>query len=272
VEVDGVRLAFNDEGSGEETLVCLHAVGHGARDYEAVRRRFRTDFRVVAIDWPGHGRSAVDRMAFSLDRYADLLEGLLEELGIGRSIIVGNSIGGSVGLIYAARRADRVRALILEDTGGLVPIGPVTAAAMRAMSGIFEAGERGAPWFEAFFAGYYRLLLPASSSSEQRARIIAAGRESCLAMKEAWRSFATPASDLRALATTVRAPILALWAKNDRINPLALSVPALRRIPEARLERVAGGHCPHMETPEEFEAIVRRFLSDRLTRPSATTP
>ena len=77
VEVDGVQLAVSREGHGPP-LVCLHAIAHGARDFEPLARAVRDRFEVICIDWPGHGRSGADREPASAARYAALLVGVLD--------------------------------------------------------------------------------------------------------------------------------------------------------------------------------------------------
>src|SRR5262245_108328 len=89
VELDGVRLALDDEGTGD-LVVCLHALGHGAGDFAGFRSRHRDRFRVLAIDWPGHGRSADDRLPPSSARYGDLLARLLDVQSPEPVILLGN--------------------------------------------------------------------------------------------------------------------------------------------------------------------------------------
>ena len=57
--VGGSRIALTRRGEGRP-VVCLHAVGHGARDFEALAERIGDGFEVIAIDFPGHGRSPAD--------------------------------------------------------------------------------------------------------------------------------------------------------------------------------------------------------------------
>src|SRR5262249_57035243 len=118
VVVDGVRLALDDAGDGP-AIVCLHAIGHGAADFARLRRRLAPRWRVLAPDWPGQGRSAADREPPRAARYAALLDGLLDACGVGRAVILGNSIGGAAALRYAPPRPQRVSALVLEKSGGL---------------------------------------------------------------------------------------------------------------------------------------------------------
>jgi pimeloyl-ACP methyl ester carboxylesterase len=91
LEVDGIRLAYSDEGQGM-TLVCLHAIGHGSRDFLAVRDALKNSYRVITLDWPGHGLSDDDTEDASATRYAHLLTAFLEHLKLEQVVLLGNSI------------------------------------------------------------------------------------------------------------------------------------------------------------------------------------
>jgi pimeloyl-ACP methyl ester carboxylesterase len=259
VVVDGVRLAYDDEGSGP-ALLCLHAVGHGARDFAELRRRLRERHRVLALDWPGHGGSGEDAVPASAVRYAELLAGFVDALGLGELALLGNSIGGAAALRFAAARPEAVRALALVDSGGLDRVDRTARLVTRAMSAFFAAGARGAAWFPGAFALYYSLVLPAAPARAQRERIVAAARELAPRLAEAWRSFGEPGADTRELAAGLRCPVLVCWAKRDRVLQLRRSLPAIRRIPRHRLELFPGGHAPFLEAPDEFAAAALSFL------------
>lgn len=259
--VGDLTLAYNDEGEGEP-VVCLHAVGHGARDFEAFRRGARARHRVIALDWPGHGRSSNDTRAPSVTRYADVLEGFLDAIGVERATLIGNSIGGGAAIKFAARFPGRVRALVLANPAGLEPPDLVAKAAIAGMVRLFRAGAEGAPWFPAAFLAYYQAVLPSPAAHAQRARIVGAGRESARLLAEAWESFADPAQDLRALGATISRPVLFTWASRDRVVQLWRSRPAIVEYPNARLEEFAAGHSPHLETPETFLTSFERFMGE----------
>src|SRR5689334_16782033 len=99
--IDGARLVLDDEGSGPP-LVCVHAIGHDAADFARVRARFRSRHRVLAIDWPGQGRSPRETGRASAARYAVLLAGVLDQLGLAECVLLGNSIGGAAAITYVA--------------------------------------------------------------------------------------------------------------------------------------------------------------------------
>jgi pimeloyl-ACP methyl ester carboxylesterase len=260
VRVDGLALALDDGGSGPP-LLCLHAVGHGASDFVPLRARLADRHRVLALDWPGHGRSDDDALPPTAARYAALLDDVLDALALPRVVLVGNSIGGAAALRYAAARPDRVAGLVLENPGGLDPSDALARAAIGASVRFFAAGARGARWFPAAYALYYRLVLPSPAAAAQRARIVAAGPAMAPVLRDAWRGFGAPDADLRGLADLVRCPLLFAWAARDRIVRLRRCRPAIARFPTARLETFPAGHAPHLETPDACAAAIARFVA-----------
>jgi pimeloyl-ACP methyl ester carboxylesterase len=259
--VDGVRLAYDDEGSGP-TLVCLHAIGHGARDFAPLRQRLRDRYRVVALDWPGQGNSGDDRVAASAVRYTGLLRGFLDALDLDDVVLIGNSVGGAAAIRLAAEHGERVRALVLADPGGLDLFDRMTGPFTRLFARFFAAGARGARWYPAAFAALYRMVLRGPAAAEQRRRIVASAVEVAPVLAQAWQGFGTPEADIRGLAERITCPVLFAWAKGDRINQLARSRPAIERFRGARLELFAGGHAAFLEQPDAFAAALERFLAD----------
>jgi 4,5:9,10-diseco-3-hydroxy-5,9,17-trioxoandrosta-1(10),2-diene-4-oate hydrolase len=259
--IDGSRLVLDDQGRGD-AIVCLHAIGHDARDFARLRARFAARHRVIAIDWPGQGRSPRDGRPPTAAHYADLLGATLDALDVETCVVVGNSIGGAAAIAFAARHPERVRGLVLENPGGLAPVDDRAAqTVLAAMARFFEAGARGARWFGPAFALYYRLVLQRPAARAVRERIVADRRALAPILAEAWRGFASPASDGRADARRLQCPVLFAWATRDSFVSLSRSLPAIRTVPNATVDRFAAGHAAHLETPDEFEAALERFLA-----------
>ena len=110
-EAAGARVAVSRRGRGP-AVVCFHATGHGARDYELFADRVGGDFEVIAVDWPGQGRSPDDSKPASARRYSEIAEALIPRIADGPVLVVGCSIGGAAAIELAARRADLVRGLV----------------------------------------------------------------------------------------------------------------------------------------------------------------
>ncbi|WP_394840893.1 alpha/beta hydrolase [Pendulispora brunnea] len=264
VHVAGVDIAYDDAGpkSARTTLVCTHAIGHGARDFELLRDRLGGDHRVVAFDWPGQGGSGPDDAPPSSARYAEILAAFLAKLGIERPILVGNSIGGAAAFELVATRPEAARALVVANLGGLFQRNAMSRLVTRSFARFFEAGARGAWWYPRAFAAYYRMVLPQPPAHAQRARIVASAREIAPILAAAWRGFGDTTSDLRPLAPRVQVPVLVAWAMGDVFNPLWGSLDAIRSIPHARVVKLRAGHNPFLECADEAAAAVRDFEAD----------
>lgn len=271
IDACGVRLAVSCEGSGPP-VVCLHAIGHGGRDFEQFSALVREHFQVIRLDWPGQGRSQPDTQLPTAARYAELLADVLAPMRLISPIIVGNSIGGAAAIRYAA--SNRVRALVLCNPGGLVPINPLVTGVCNAFSAFFAQGARGAWWFPRLFAWYYRLLiLPSAEATAQRERIIRAGREIAPVLRDGWKQFGGRSSDIRDLAISLDLPVLFAWARRDRIISLGKSMSCIERMKAARVATFDAGHAAFLERPGEFVGEFLRFADSlpRLASSSASS-
>jgi pimeloyl-ACP methyl ester carboxylesterase len=260
VEVDGVRLAMRDTGRGVPVL-CLHAVGHGARDFEALADALSPSHRVLALDLPGHGGSSSDPEPPSYARYVHLLDGVITALELPNVVLVGNSVGGGIAIAYASRHPERVLALVLADPAGLVPVNPIIRFGTWWMASFFASGRWGGAVYRALFGAYYRLVLRSPHVAEARARVVRASNALATITARVWRTFGTPQADLRACADAIACPVLIAWARTDLLVRLAPSRPAIARFRDAELVLFAGGHAPFLEHPADFLPVVRRFLA-----------
>lgn len=261
ISVDGVSLAYTDTGGAGAVIVCLHAIGHGSRDFEDLSHRLAPTYRVIALDFPGQGNSAVDSKPASATRYAELVAGFVSGLNLRDVAFIGNSMGGAVAIRYASSYPDRVRALVLCDSGGLGPQTLVSRIFIGSFVQFFAAGRRGAFWFPKVFDLYYRRVLLKEPAKEERERIVRSAYEIAAVLEQAWRSFADPKENLIPILPTIKCPVLLAWARNDLVLPLQLSKPSFAAFTNRRLEIFDGGHAAFLEDPDRFEDRLRAFLN-----------
>lgn len=258
IVVDGVRLAVAREGSGP-AVVCLHAIGHGGRDYEAFTQAVKDRFEIIRIDWPDQGRSGHDAQPANAARYAELLSGVLDQLQIRHPVIIGNSVGGAAALLYAGKHS--VKALVLCDPGGLVAVNAFVRGFCAVFAWFFGRGASGARWFRAAFRWYYEyLVLPSAAAAGQRERIIQSADEIAPVLQQAWRSFGQPQADIRQIAESLDVPVWLAWARQDRVIPLNLCMPCIRKMKQAQVSAFKGGHAAFLEQPREFTEGFLKFL------------
>ncbi len=253
-------LAATRRGKGP-AVVCLHAIGHGARDFELLAERIGARFEVIALDWPGQGRSASDGVPASAVHYETLVGQALDALGLGSAILIGNSIGGATALRFAAHNPARVRGLVLCDSGGMFAVPKIGAAVIRRFAAFFGAGERGRRWFGPLFRFYYKRVLTGPPSFPQRDRIIASGYEVAAPLRQAWESFARPEADIRDLAERIECPVWFAWAKNDSIIPWKGVAPMVSRFRKASVTHFEGAHAAFLEDPDRFAEGFEAFAA-----------
>jgi pimeloyl-ACP methyl ester carboxylesterase len=259
--IDGARLAIAREGSGPPVL-CLHAIGHGARDYETFSALMRHRYEIIRLDWPGQGRSDPDQEPATSTRYASLIRGVVDALRLEPPIIIGCSIGGAAAIRYASENP--VVGLVLANSGGLIEVTKSTQRACLLFSRIFAAGSRGAWWYKAAFAQFYRSVLPSPAALDQRKRIAKSAYEIAPVLAEAWRGFADAAQDHRGLAIALDVPVLFAWAMQDWINPFTAAEATIRQMKRAQVAKFQGGHAAFLERPEQFAATFDRFATEIL--------
>lgn len=261
IDAGGTRLAAMRRGNGKPVL-CLHAIGHGARDFEPLANLVGDAFEIIALDWPGQGLSPADDKTPTAARYEALLKAAMDNLKLDRAILIGNFIGGAAALRLAASAPERVAALVLCDTGGLAALTPLVRFVVLKGAAFFAAGERHAKWFARAFRFFYRwMVLPRAPA--QAERIIASGYEIAGILRRAWEGFAQADADIREMAQRVKCPVFVAWAKSDRVILWSLCAKAVRGFPDLRIKFFRGGHAAFLEDTERFARAFRQFAEDK---------
>ena len=116
----GYRLHYRDQGNRNgPTLLLIHGFGASLMDWELWVLQLRSRYRLVSVDWPGHGltRAPADFVPSSANN-ADLIERFAGAIGLGKVTAIGNSKGGEIAWVLALRHPERVERLVLVDASG----------------------------------------------------------------------------------------------------------------------------------------------------------
>ena len=111
VTVGATRLRYITTGQGP-ALVLLHTLRTQLDMFQRVVPVLAKQFRVYALDYPGHGYSDIPRTAYTPELFVSTVAGFLEALKIKDAVIVGESIGGTIALLLAARHHPSVRRVV----------------------------------------------------------------------------------------------------------------------------------------------------------------
>ena len=127
-DVRGRTVAFRQLGAGP-VVVLVHGLAGTMETWDRVIEDLSSSCTVVAMDLPGHGRSAAPAGDYSLEAYASCVRDLLDALGHRAATVVGHSLGGGVAMQFAHDYPERCERLVLVSSGGL---GADVSIALRA--------------------------------------------------------------------------------------------------------------------------------------------
>jgi len=117
VNANGVSLAVREWPGKGPALVCIHGLTANHTCWDSLADALTPDYRMIAYDLRGRGNSDKPPKGYSLEIHAKDLGALLDHFGLPSAVIMGHSLGGSIGLYFAARFPKRVKKLILVDGG-----------------------------------------------------------------------------------------------------------------------------------------------------------
>jgi pimeloyl-ACP methyl ester carboxylesterase len=229
-------------------LLFIHGAGGSHLLWLAQLRALAARANTVAIDLPGHGRSAAPGCRQVAD-YAAAVRGFIAAAGLQRSLVCGLSMGGAI-----------AQSLLLEGAPGLVGgILISTGARLRVLPAIFDLLERD-------FPAYLDLLGQMLAAPEADPRVIeAAVREAAACPAEITRGDfeACDRFDVVARLPAIAHPVLVIAAEGDRLTPPKYGRLLADKIPGARLALVPqAGHIAPLERPEAVSALIEGFLSE----------
>jgi pimeloyl-ACP methyl ester carboxylesterase len=251
-------IAYDEQGSGGQTLVLLASGAHDRHDFDELRALLPGRWRTIAIDWPSHGESPPGNGPASAMRLADVAEHVVERLAAQGAIVLGNSVGGFAAARLAIRRPELVTGLVIVDGGGFAGRPPH----VRAFCALMARPRFLRAIYPAFCARYMR----ARTDADRRARdcgVRTTRQDPGLrAVSELWRSFASPEHDLRAEAPTIAAPTLLIWGRHDPVIPVKVGRRIAATIPAAKLVVLDSGHVPHTSDPRAFADALIPFAED----------
>jgi len=270
LELHGDRIAYRDAGDGP-TLLLIHGMAGSSATWQAIIPQLSKKFRVIAPDLLGHGMSAKPRGDYSLGAFAVFLRDLLDELGVDRATVVGQSLGGGIAMQFAHQHRDYCERLVLIGSGGL---GPDLSPLLRMLSApgaefllpvvapqsVLKLGNRLGSW-----------LTSAGIQSPRAGQMWHA--YSSLADAQTRRAFlrtlrsvvdyrGQSVSALNKLHVADDLPTLLIWGSHDRIIPVAHAYAAHDAVTGSRLEVLEGvGHFPHVEAPMAVADILENFIA-----------
>lgn len=266
----GLRVHYTDEGNRRgPTLILVHGFAASVHAWRPWIQRLDSDYRLIAIDLPGHGLTeAPSNYQASLDRNAELIETLADDLGIDRFVLAGNSMGGAVSIDFAMQHPQRLAGLVLVDAAGWPgqdgkPAGgppgflsllnnPVGRWFLKLVdpSLVITGGLKSA---------YHDETLVTDAVARRYADLaMAVGHRDILLTQQSQPATPWTPADFGKIAI----PTLVLAGEEDALIPVENAREIAAAIPGAKLITYpGGGHLPMEQLPDETVRDLRGFLA-----------
>ncbi|HEY9287036.1 MAG TPA: 3-oxoadipate enol-lactonase [Candidatus Dormibacteraeota bacterium] len=248
---EAVELNVRWDGpEGAPVLVLSHAIGLSIALWDAQVESFSRDFRVLRYDHRGHGGSRVPPGPYRIEDLGGDLVALLDRLGLERVSLCGLSLGGMVGMWFAANAPDRVERLVLCCTAARMPQPEIyTERAERVRREGLE------PIADAVIARWFTPAFVQSHPDEVdaiRRLFVSANPEGYASTCEA-----LAAMDLRPDLARINAPTLILAGGSDQATPIEQSRLIAERIDGSTLVVLENAaHLANVEQPKAFANAV----------------
>lgn len=250
---DGTKIFYRVRGEGRPAFVFVHGWCSNLEHWAAQIRHFSKRHRVLALDRRGHGRSDVPAIGYTARQHAADLAEIMGRERIRSAIVVGHAGGGPTTLELARSHPRLVKALVLVDSN----VGPKpklddpddpAGAGLRSFIQPLE-GRNGAEAFRKIYGDFFsRHAGPAGR------RALAEALETPLDVAIA--ELRSLAIDSRAIARRLEQPVL--WLTVAGADQAALG----KVFRDVQFGQVVGsGHFPHVEVPDQTNAMIERFVS-----------
>ena len=261
----GEELRFLRTGQGP-TVVLLHTLRTQLEYFMPLMRALDLGFEIVAPDLPGHGQSSAPDVEYTAQYFTDVVEKFLDALDLRRVLLVGESIGASIGLALGARRNPRLAGVIASNSydygrrGGIRRSSPLANVVFTAMtwpvigSVVVRTGTKGI-LRKIMEGGVYD---PRNLSSDLIDEMWACGKlpghaRAFLSLSREWKTWIAA----RAAYVSVELPITLVYGDHDwsRAEDREANSRVLRTARTFALENC--GHFSCLDQPQQIARLIR---------------
>jgi len=236
---------YIDEGSGE-VILMLHGLFGALSNWDSVINTFSTKYRTIIPMLPIYDMPLTSA---GIDGLLEYVENFIEKLQLDNLNLLGNSLGGHVGLVYTLKHKDKVKRLVLTGSSGLFE---------NSLGGSFP--KRGS--YEYIKERVeYTFYDPKSASQELVEEVFETTKSIPKCMRIVAIARSAQRHNMAKEIPNITAPTLLVWGLNDTITPAHVGHEFNRLIPNSQLRFVDKCcHAPMMEHKDKFNKILLNFL------------
>jgi pimeloyl-ACP methyl ester carboxylesterase len=246
---DGVNLRYLDTGDGDPALVFIHGWCCNQSMWGDQIEAFAPKHRIIAVDLRGHGESDKPDQDYDIAGFADDMAWLIREIGLGRPVLIGHSMGGVTTLNLLRKQPDIARAAVFVDAG-IIPF----PAELRPMVDQTIEALKTPGYKDIAKNAIAQFMFREESPPELRDRVAAEMAEA----PQRLMYTALPSTLDEANYPPGPVPVPSLFVKAATLQ--ATEEQIKERYPGMEVVSFDAGHFVHMEKPQEFNTIISKWL------------
>jgi pimeloyl-ACP methyl ester carboxylesterase len=234
----------------KQTIILLHGLFGGLSNWQHVVEHFQRDADIHIPPLPiydEHKENMLDYLVNALHNY-------IKSSGLKDVILIGNSLGGHVAILYAHRYPENVKSLVLTGSSGLYENYTIGSFPRRHDYSYIQRKVTDT---------FYDPAIATKELVDGVFEIVRDNRKCIRIIKTAKTTQRSYVTDILPEITT---PVLLIWGIDDTITPLRVAEEFKGLLPDAELVYIPEcGHAPMMERPDEFNMILKRFIKKSTT-------
>ncbi|MBD9631261.1 alpha/beta fold hydrolase [Pseudomonas sp. PDM19] len=270
LQVDDLDITYYEGGPDKaQTILLIHGFGADKSNWPRFARFLTKDYHVIAVDLPGFGDSSKPaNISYDVGTQAERLADFMREQGIGRFHVVGNSMGGHIAALLAARHPQEVLSVGLFDNAGVIAPHP-SELFERLKNGENPLVLRSVDDFPALldFVFVQKPPLPSRLQDYLAERSLERSAFNGMVFQQLRERYIPLEPEL----PKITAPTLLLWGDRDRVldvSSIDVMKPLLKK-PSVAILRDCG-HVPMIERSEETARLYLDFLQRNHTPVTAS--
>lgn len=239
-------FSYIDEGEGE-VLLLLHGLMGALSNWDGVINEFKSKYRVIIPILPIYDMPLISTGVKSLAKF---VHKFIKFKQLSNITLLGNSLGGHVALVYLTAHADNVKALVLTGSSGLYE---------NAFGGSFPRRESIDFVREKVQYTFYD---PAIATEDLVADVYKTVNDRHSVIRLLAMAKSAIRHNMKKELGKMNLPVCLIWGRNDKITPPDVAVEFNELLPDSELHWIDKcGHAPMMEHPEEFNTLLKQFLT-----------
>lgn len=256
---NGTNLNYTSAGAGDRTIILIHGYSFSNEVWEKVIPKIAKGWKVYAYDMRGFGDSDKPATGYTYKFMAEDLAQFMDELKIGKAVLVGHSLGGIFLQDFATLYPGKVEALVLANAQArhLPPIGMKPFFKKRIDA--YGTAEQNRAIFVASTPRYFK---KGNVSDAEMKKLIEINMKSGTpALKQAFSHLLTAPAISKEAWAKITMPTLIIASTHD-IVPFKVAVALTEAIPNSRLAVISrSGHTPMWERADRFAEVLNDFLA-----------